>query len=65
MILLERELWFLLDVIATRESAMGGNHAKSVTAVEMMRHLEKPTPEECRSMYLGGYDVTGYPKKAA
>lgn len=56
MKLSERQLWYLLDVVATRESG-AGNHAKAQAAVSMMQHLQSPTPPECRSMYESGYDV--------
>ena len=57
MTITEQQLWFFLDTIAVRESAMGGNRAKSDAAVAMMRHLYRPNHAECRSMYKQGYEV--------
>lgn len=48
----EERLWFELDKIANREAGVGGNKEKSDAAENMMRFLEKPTPEECRQMYI-------------
>jgi len=48
----EKRLWFELDKIATVEAGPGMNMAKTNAAVCMMLYLEKPSPEECRQMYI-------------
>ncbi len=45
----EEALWFVLDQLAVRESAVGGNAAKSAAAESLMRLLRQPTPEQCRA----------------
>lgn len=56
-IITEKELWFLLDIIARQESAMGGNEAKCKAACALMEHMQKPSPEHCKTLYNQGYDV--------
>ena len=55
----EAELWYLLDVIATRESVPGvaQNLDKAHAMETAMRFLETPTPVECRAMHAAGYSV--------
>jgi len=53
----ENQLWFLLDTVAVRESAIGGNILKSDAARGLMERLPKPTPSECKAMHEQGYEV--------
>ena len=49
----EKRLWFELDKIAVRETGRAwGNLKKADAAVDMMRFLEKPSPEECRRLFI-------------
>lgn len=57
MTVTEQELWFILDTIAVKESAMGGNKEKSAAAVAMMGYLHKPSPSECKHLYAQGYGL--------
>lgn len=57
MTITEQELWYFLDIIATRESAMGGNGEKSKAAVALMGMLDKPNHADCQRMYGQGYEV--------
>ena len=59
----EQQLWYLLDMIAVRESGIGKNMAKSDAAARLMSFLVKPTPQECQQMfatvaYPMNYEVT-------
>ena len=45
----EKRLWFELDKIVTKESL---NQLKTAACVVAMSVLEKPTPEECKTMFL-------------
>jgi hypothetical protein len=48
----EKRLWFELDKIAVKESCCGNITDKCNAAVAMMKHLERPSHEECRQMYI-------------
>ena len=53
MMMEEKRLWFELDKIAVRETGRAwGNLKKADAAVDMMRFLEKPSPEECRRLFI-------------
>lgn len=50
----EKQIWWELDKKATKLAALG----KGIEAFEVataMKHLVKPTPEECGQFYVRGY----------
>ncbi len=49
----EERLWFVLDQLASRESGIGGDHAKSDAAESLMRLLRKPSHDQCRDWARG------------
>lgn len=53
----EQVLWYLLDTVAVRESAMGGDRKKVDAVLALMSQLPKPAPHECRRLYAAEYMV--------
>ena len=54
----ERELWFFLDLMATRKSARPTNDDAADAFAACLKFLETPTPGECAQMCRCGYTVT-------
>lgn len=58
MTITEKQLWYLCDIIATREAdVVNGDRHKSDAASTLMRYLEKPSPAECKIFYERGWNV--------